>query len=101
MSDEEPHFYNHFQEGHFTASFTALDQLRKEDILTDISIVAAENDNCTVRAHKLVLMAVSDYFRTMFKSEYISITLQLLHINVKNLDSNFGPILALSSSVII
>ena len=74
MSLEQPPFHSHFQEGHFTTSFTALDQLRKEDVLTDITLVAAENLSCLpvreVRAHKLVLMAVSDYFRTMFKSEY-------------------------------
>ena len=74
MSLEQPPFHSHFQEGHFATSFTALDQLRKEDVLTDITLVAAENLSClpvrTVRAHKLVLMAVSDYFRTMFKGEY-------------------------------
>ena len=74
MSLEQPPIHSHFQEGHFTTSFTALDQLRKEDVLTDITLVAAENLSClpvrTVRAHKLVLMAVSDYFRTMFKGEY-------------------------------
>ena len=74
MSLEQPPIHSHYQEGHFATSFTALDQLRKEDVLTDITLVAAENLSClpvrTVRAHKLVLMAVSDYFRTMFKGGY-------------------------------
>ena len=46
-------------------NFAVLDQLRREDILTDIALVTDSNE---CRAHKLVLMAASEYFRTMFKS---------------------------------
>ena len=36
--------------------------------MTDISLEAVGDTKSAVRAHKLVLMAVSDYFRTMFKA---------------------------------
>lgn len=81
--------HNHWEEGHFAASFTVLAQLRREDILTDISLTPAgtalplqdkciESNFAQVRAHKLVLMAASDYFRTMFKTCFLESDLDTL-----------------------
>ena len=82
--------HNHLEEGHFAAGFTVLAQLRQEDILTDISLVPDEAKCNPVRAHKLVLMANSDYFRTMFKACFAESTSQSLlmpgkHIMSKNI----------------
>ena len=97
MSLEQPPIHSHYQEGHFTTSFAALDQLRKEDVLTDITLVAAENLSClpvrTVRAHKLVLMAVSDYFRTMFKGEYSQVAWSLFLDQRCHLTKFFGVVI--------
>ena len=62
--------HNHWEGKEFARqNFTVLDQLRREDVLTDIALVTEDSVKCiTVRAHKLVLMAASEYFRTMFKS---------------------------------
>ena len=69
--------HNHLDSSHFATSFSTLRDLRAEDVLTDISLVA--NDKCT-RAHKLVLMAASDYFRTMFKSCFCESGLEILEL---------------------
>ena len=86
--------HNHFEESHFASSFTVLAQLRHEDVLTDISLVAENNifepakngqngqngQKVVVRAHKIVLMAVSDYFRTMFKTCFVESDLDNLQM---------------------
>ena len=67
---------------HFAQSFMVLEQLRGDDIMTDITLIA--DDNCTtVKAHKLVLMAASDYFRTMFKACFTESDLQQLPLHGK------------------
>ena len=80
MSEEEHHDFvychNHVETVHFAdEKFAILAQLREEDILTDITLMAEE---ITTRAHKLVLMAASDYFRTMFKTCFFEAELDTL-----------------------
>ena len=73
--DENPR-HNHQDETHFASSFTALAELRSEGTLTDIRLVS--DDKCEIRAHKLVLMAASEYFRIMFKSCFAEADLDTL-----------------------
>ena len=60
--------HNHLDETHFSSSFMVFAQLRNEDVLTDITLKAGDDEGLQVTAHKLVLMAASEYFRTMFKA---------------------------------
>ena len=76
MTMEENPRHNHQDETHFARSFTALAELRNDGILTDIVLVS--DDKCEIRAHKLVLMAASEYFRLMFKSCYVEADLDTL-----------------------
>ena len=95
--------HNHLDGGHFAQSFAVFYQLRQEDTLTDITLKATDNgpgfnsSGVEARAHKLVLMAASEYFRTMFKSCYCEselssiempgmfiFPLNLLHIIISN-----------------
>ena len=73
--DENP-CHNHQEKSHFASSFTNIAELREQDILTDITLVS--DDKCQIRAHKLVLMASSEYFRIMFKSCYAEADLDSL-----------------------
>ncbi len=57
----------HSEADHFKESFAILADLRREDVLTDVTLKTMASAS-EVRAHKLVLMSASDYFRTMFKS---------------------------------
>ena len=76
LEEEANPCHNHQEESHFVTSFTNLAELRSQDILTDITLVS--DDKCEIRAHKLVLMACSEYFRIMFKSCYAEADLDSL-----------------------
>ena len=82
MTMEENPRHNHQDETHFATSFTALAELRNEGVLTDIILVS--DDKCEIRAHKLVLMAASEYFRLMFKSCYVEADLDTLPLPGKD-----------------
>ena len=73
---EENPCHNHREKSHFASTFTNIAELREQDILTDITLLS--DDKCQIRAHKLVLMASSEYFRIMFKSCYAEADLDSL-----------------------
>lgn len=69
--DNDDSNHNHCEKSHFANSFSVLGELRQEGTLTDITLKVNDNNNvlaASAKAHKLVLMAASDYFRTMFKA---------------------------------
>ena len=72
--------HNHLDESYFSNSFMIFAQLRDEDILTDITL-KADDGGLEVCAHKLVLMAASEYFRTMFKSCFCEADLGILNLH--------------------
>ena len=60
----------------FSHASRAFGLLRSEDFLQDVILVG--DDNCQVAAHKLVLSACSEYFKTIFKNNNHSILLLCL-----------------------
>lgn len=87
-AEEDGSCHHHLATDYFAQGFAVLSELRQEGTLTDVTLTACD---ANVQAHKLVLMAASDYFRTMFKACYTEANSD--HLSLPGVDPSLLAIL--------
>ena len=56
---------------HYTSTMNRLNRMYIENRLTDVTLVCGANNQTTIKAHRVVLSSVSDYFYAMFNNDLL------------------------------
>ena len=87
--DGDEHYYRYENPNYRTEFLAELERFYRSQLLTDVSIVCGEENASPIKCHKLVLSALSPYFRAMFSAGFLEtglenfIFIQISHLNFK------------------